>query len=164
MPSSLASGSTAVNALRIEGEDLAGVSNAVDYHRASFGRRRTNRVLPVGRKVVVIGGGNTAIDVAVQSKRLGAEDVTIVYRRGPESMRATGARAGMRADQRRQDQALGAAGARCSGEGVRCGRSSSNTRVLDAAGRLAGTGERFTLASRHGVQGDRPELRACRCR
>ena len=45
--------------------------------------------LPVGRKVVVIGGGNTAIDIAVQSKRLGAEDVTIVYRRGPGQMSAT---------------------------------------------------------------------------
>jgi glutamate synthase (NADPH/NADH) small chain len=45
--------------------------------------------LPVGRSVVVIGGGNTAIDIAVQTKRLGAEDVTIVYRRGPHSMGAT---------------------------------------------------------------------------
>ena len=33
--------------------------------------------------MVVIGGGNTAIDIAVQSRRLGAEDVTLVYRRGP---------------------------------------------------------------------------------
>ncbi len=45
--------------------------------------------LPVGRKVVVIGGGNTAIDIAIQSKRLGAEDVTLVYRRGPDNMSAT---------------------------------------------------------------------------
>jgi len=42
-----------------------------------------------GRKVVVIGGGNTAIDIAIQIKRLGAEDVTLVYRRGPENMTAT---------------------------------------------------------------------------
>jgi len=39
--------------------------------------------------VVVIGGGNTAIDAAIQSKRLGAEDVTLVYRRGPDEMGAT---------------------------------------------------------------------------
>ncbi len=45
--------------------------------------------MPVGRRVVVIGGGMTAIDIAVQSKRLGAEMVTIVYRRGPEQMKAS---------------------------------------------------------------------------
>jgi glutamate synthase (NADPH/NADH) small chain len=44
----------------------------------------------VGRKVVVIGGGMTAVDAAVQSRLLGAEDVTIVYRRGPEGMSASG--------------------------------------------------------------------------
>jgi glutamate synthase (NADPH/NADH) small chain len=38
---------------------------------------------------VVIGGGNTAIDAATQVRRLGAEDVTIVYRRGPKQMTAT---------------------------------------------------------------------------
>ena len=45
--------------------------------------------LPVGRRVVVIGGGMTAIDTAAQSKRLGAEDVTIVYRRGQAEMKAS---------------------------------------------------------------------------
>ena len=45
--------------------------------------------LPVGRRIVVIGGGMTAIDIATQTKRLGAEDVTIVYRRGPEQMNAS---------------------------------------------------------------------------
>jgi glutamate synthase (NADPH/NADH) small chain len=45
--------------------------------------------LPVGRRIVVIGGGMTAIDIASQSKRLGAEDVTIVYRRGPQQMNAS---------------------------------------------------------------------------
>ncbi|UDL95185.1 NAD(P)-dependent oxidoreductase [Lichenihabitans sp. PAMC28606] len=43
----------------------------------------------VGRRVVVIGGGMTAVDAAVQSKKLGAEEVTIVYRRGPEHMKAS---------------------------------------------------------------------------
>ena len=46
--------------------------------------------LPVGRRVVVIGGGMTAIDAGVQSKKLGAEEVTIVYRRGRERMGASG--------------------------------------------------------------------------
>ena len=45
--------------------------------------------MPVGRHVVVIGGGNTAIDAAVQAKRLGAEQVSLVYRRGREDMPAT---------------------------------------------------------------------------
>jgi dihydropyrimidine dehydrogenase (NAD+) subunit PreT len=45
--------------------------------------------LPVGRRVVVVGGGNTAIDISVQIKLLGADEVTMVYRRGPETMTAT---------------------------------------------------------------------------
>ena len=45
--------------------------------------------VPVGRRVFVIGGGNTAVDAAVQAKRLGAEEVTLVYRRGAEHMSAT---------------------------------------------------------------------------
>ena len=46
--------------------------------------------LPVGRDVVVIGGGMTAVDAAVQSRLLGAENVTIVYRRGQDRMSASG--------------------------------------------------------------------------
>lgn len=46
--------------------------------------------LPVGRRVVVIGGGMTAIDAGVQSKKLGAEEVTIAYRRGRDRMAASG--------------------------------------------------------------------------
>ena len=45
--------------------------------------------VPVGRRVVVIGGGMTAIDAAVQSRRLGAEEVTIAYRRGAAQMKAS---------------------------------------------------------------------------
>jgi len=45
--------------------------------------------LPIGRRVLVIGGGMTAVDAAVQSRRLGAEEVTIVYRRGQEQMPAS---------------------------------------------------------------------------
>ena len=43
----------------------------------------------VGKRIVVIGGGMTAIDIAVQSRLLGAEEVTIVYRRGPQQMKAS---------------------------------------------------------------------------
>ena len=46
--------------------------------------------MEVGRNVVVSGGGMTAIDIATQVKLLGAENVTIAYRRGQESMNASG--------------------------------------------------------------------------
>ena len=77
-----------VNVLGIEGEELPGVENAVEY--ISDLRQATNKGdLPVGRRVVVIGGGMTAIDVAVQSRRLGAEQVDLVYRRGIDQMGAS---------------------------------------------------------------------------
>ena len=76
------------NNLGIAGEDLAGVVNAIEYI-SELRQAEDKSHLPVGRDVVVIGGGMTAIDVAVQSKRLGAEQVHIVYRRGPEQMSAS---------------------------------------------------------------------------
>ena len=45
--------------------------------------------MPIGRNIIVIGGGMTAIDAAVQSRLLGAETVTIVYRRGLDAMGAS---------------------------------------------------------------------------
>ena len=77
-----------VNALRAEGEEKDGVRNAVDFI-AELRQAGDLRALPVGRDVVVIGGGMTAVDAAVQSKLLGAENVTIVYRRGQEKMSAS---------------------------------------------------------------------------
>ncbi len=77
-----------VNALGMDNEDLAGIENAIDYI-ADIRQADDKSSLPVGRRVVVVGGGMTAIDVAVQSKRLGAEHVDIVYRRGPEQMGAS---------------------------------------------------------------------------
>jgi len=77
-----------VNSLRAEGENLDGVLPAVDF--ISELRQASDLAkLPVGRNVVVIGGGMTAIDAAVQSKLLGAETVTLVYRRGPGDMPAS---------------------------------------------------------------------------
>jgi len=77
-----------VNALDIGGCDKLGVSDAVAFIEIL---RQTSDLstIPVGRNVVVIGGGMTAIDAAVQSKLLGAEQVTIVYRRGREAMSAS---------------------------------------------------------------------------
>lgn len=81
-------GLAGVNALRAVGEDLAGVRDAVDFI-AELRQTADLSTLPVGRDVVVIGGGMTAVDAAVQSKLLGAENVTIVYRRGREKMSAS---------------------------------------------------------------------------
>jgi dihydropyrimidine dehydrogenase (NAD+) subunit PreT len=77
-----------VNGLALDGEKLQGVLNAVDYIE-TLRQSRDKSTLPVGRRVVVIGGGMTAIDIAVQSKALGADEVTMVYRRGPEHMNAS---------------------------------------------------------------------------
>jgi len=81
-------GLTGVNALALDGEQLPGVDNAVDF---IAGLRQAGDLskIAIGRRVVVIGGGNTAIDAAIQSKKLGAESVSLVYRRGVESMGAT---------------------------------------------------------------------------
>ncbi len=76
------------NELGIDGENKAGVLDAIDYI-ADLRQAADKSTLPVGRDVVVIGGGMTAIDIAVQSKRLGADQVHMVYRRGPEQMSAS---------------------------------------------------------------------------
>ena len=75
-----------VNAMRTEGENLA--TDAVKFI-AELRQADDLTTLPVGRNVVVIGGGMTAVDAAVQSKLLGAENVTIAYRRDRESMPAS---------------------------------------------------------------------------
>ena len=79
-----------VNALRVEGEEdgVEGLENAVDFI-AALRQAGDLSTISVGRRVVVIGGGMTAIDTAVQSKLLGAEEVTICYRRGQEHMNAS---------------------------------------------------------------------------
>jgi dihydropyrimidine dehydrogenase (NAD+) subunit PreT len=84
----LGMGLAGVNALRAEGEESPGVDNAVDFI-ATLRQAEDLSALEVGRRVVVIGGGMTAIDAAVQSKLLGAEEVTICYRRGKEHMNAS---------------------------------------------------------------------------
>ena len=78
----------AVNALRAEGEGVENVRDAVDFI-AELRQSRDLSALPVGRDVVVIGGGMTAVDAAVQSKLLGAETVTMVYRRDQDQMGAS---------------------------------------------------------------------------
>ncbi|GLR80846.1 NAD(P)-dependent oxidoreductase (plasmid) [Azospirillum oryzae] len=125
------------NRLGIPGEERAGVEDATAFIE------RVRQAPPgqppaVGRSVVVIGGGNTAIDAAIQAKRLGAEDVTLVYRRGRAQMGATA-----------WEQEL----AQTEGVVIKTFAAPSvigetditfeRTRLTD--GKLSGTGETFTL-------------------
>ncbi|WP_282027960.1 NAD(P)-dependent oxidoreductase [Paracoccus marcusii] len=77
-----------VNALRADGEDRTHVLDAVSFIR-DLRQASDLGTLPVGRDVVVIGGGMTAVDAAVQARLLGAENVSIVYRRGQDRMGAS---------------------------------------------------------------------------
>ncbi|MBF3059012.1 FAD-dependent oxidoreductase, partial [Pseudomonas aeruginosa] len=82
-------GLAASKRLGLEDEDAPGLLAATDYIREL---RQSDDLLdlPVADRCIVIGAGNTAIDMAVQMSRLGARDVNLVYRRGFEEMGATG--------------------------------------------------------------------------
>ncbi len=81
-------GLAGVNALGLDGEQRAGVRNAVDFI-AELRQAGDLASVAIGRRVVVVGGGNTAVDAAVQSRKLGAESVTMLYRRDVDTMSAT---------------------------------------------------------------------------
>lgn len=84
----LGMGLASTHQLGIAGEHLAGVQDAVAFI-ATLRQTEDLTTLPIGRRVVVIGGGMTAVDAAVQAKLLGAETVHLVYRRGPEALSAS---------------------------------------------------------------------------
>ena len=77
-----------VIALGLASETAPGIGNAVEFI-AGLRQASDFAAVPVGRRVVVIGGGMTAVDAAVQSRKLGAEEVTIVYRRDQPRMPAS---------------------------------------------------------------------------
>ena len=141
----LAIGLAGVNALGIDGEALCGVRNAVDFI-AELRQCADLSTLPVGRRVIVIGGGNTAIDAAVQSRLLGAEHVTLVYRRGPEAMSATWAEQEFAQNEGVTVIAWAQPRRIVGRDGMVAGVELEYTR-LDDDGRLVGSGERFTLAA-----------------
>ncbi|MDF1813563.1 MAG: NAD(P)-dependent oxidoreductase [Verrucomicrobiales bacterium] len=72
--------------LKIPGEDLPEVSDAIDFIEEIH--TQPLEKVKVGKNVVVIGCGNTAIDAVSQAKRLGAENATILYRRSEKEMSA----------------------------------------------------------------------------
>ena len=84
----LGMGLAGVNSIEIAEADASGIRNAVDFI-ADLRQAGDLSKIPVGRKVLVIGGGMTAVDAAVQSKKLGAQSVTMVYRRGAQEMGAS---------------------------------------------------------------------------
>ncbi len=81
-------GLAGVNSLGADREDIENVVDAVGFI-ADLRQAKDLTTVKIGRNVVVIGGGMTAIDAAVQSKLLGAENVTIVYRRGRDRLSAS---------------------------------------------------------------------------
>jgi glutamate synthase (NADPH/NADH) small chain len=138
----LAMGLGGVNALGLAEEVAEGIHDAVDYI-AGLRQAADLSSLPVGRRVVVVGGGMTAIDIASQTRRLGAEDVTIVYRRGPEKMGAS----------EYERELAQTDGVRIKFNAMPKGVVLADGQVVaaefeytaDRNGRLAGTGETFTL-------------------
>jgi heterodisulfide reductase subunit A len=73
----LATGVSRATSLGIEGEDLEGVLSAVPFLRqVNLGRR-----VQIGKRVAIVGGGITAVDAATTALRMGAEEVSLVYRR-----------------------------------------------------------------------------------
>ncbi len=72
--------------LRIPGEELTGVVDALDFIEKVKNEKWS--AVNVGKRVAVIGAGNTSIDAVTEAKRLGAEQVYIIYRRGIDDMSA----------------------------------------------------------------------------
>ncbi|MGD9900355.1 MAG: NAD(P)-binding protein, partial [Calditrichaceae bacterium] len=80
----MAVGAWGEHQLKIEGHDAEGVISGIKF----LERFHNGENVSTGKQVIIIGGGNTAIDAARSSKRLGAENVTIVYRRSRNEMPA----------------------------------------------------------------------------
>jgi len=139
----VAVGMAGVNALGLTDEACAGVVDAVDYI-ARLRQAKDPSRMAVGRRVVVIGGGMTAIDIAVQSRLLGAEEVTIVYRRGQEQMNASPYEQELAQKNGVKIREWAAPAGLLSKDGELTGVEFVRTR-LDSAGQLELTGTRFML-------------------
>ncbi|MQU65374.1 FAD-dependent oxidoreductase [Pseudomonas sp. FSL R10-1350] len=141
----LAIGLAASRQLGLANEEAPGVLAATDYIREL---RQSDDLtqLPLAERCIVLGAGNTAIDMAVQMARLGAREVNLVYRRGQEDMGATGHEQDIaKANQVRlmtwaqPDEVL------LDDQGQVRGMRFARTRLAD--GRLEKTGETFELAA-----------------
>jgi formate dehydrogenase major subunit len=77
-------GAQKATAMRVPGEDLPGVLSGIGF----LGEVSRNEKMPIGKRVMVVGGGNTAIDASRTALRLGASEVSILYRRTRKEMPA----------------------------------------------------------------------------
>ena len=131
----------AVNDLSIPGHDLKGVEDAITFIEA-LRQAKDKATVKAGKNVVVIGGGNTAIDAAVQAKRLGAQNVTLAYRRGESEMSATA----WEQDLARTNDVtvkLWSQPLRFEGNGMVAAVVFEKTAMID--GKFSGTGETFAV-------------------
>jgi glutamate synthase (NADPH/NADH) small chain len=139
----LAIGLGGSNALGVPGENLPGVRDAIDFIEELRQAPDKSRVR-IGDDVVVIGGGNTAIDAAVQARRLGARRVTLAYRRGGAQMGATAWEQEL-ARSNGVVVELWAAPKAIAGDRHVESATFERTQLRD--GRLVGTGETFTVSA-----------------
>ncbi|MFC3616687.1 NAD(P)-dependent oxidoreductase [Lutimaribacter marinistellae] len=130
-----------VNALSCDGDERDGVADAVSFI-ADLRQTSDLSQVPVGRNVVVIGGGMTAVDAAVQARLLGAENVTLAYRRSRARMGASKFEQDLAASKgvRIIDNVMPVA---IHGNGAAAEIEMEYTAEID--GRLQGTGERLRL-------------------
>ncbi|KAE9631499.1 NAD(P)-dependent oxidoreductase [Parasedimentitalea maritima] len=139
----LSIGLAGVNALRAPGENKDGSRDAVEFI-AELRQATDLSTLAVGRNVVVIGGGMTAVDAAVQSKLLGAENVTIAYRRGQDAMGASRFEQDL-ATSKGVKLMFNVMPVAVHGEGAASEIELEYTRIVD--GKVSGTGETLRLAA-----------------
>lgn len=129
------------NNLGLENEELSGIENAIEFIETLRQCEDLSQMKP-GNEVIVIGGGNTAIDAAVQAKRLGAGQVNLVYRRGEQSMSATD----WEIDLARKNDInihLWAKPVEITGSGTVSSMTFEHTKI--ESGRLIGTGKTFQV-------------------
>jgi len=139
----LGMGLTGVNHLGLEQEEQGGVINALHYIDELRQAENLSK-LAVGNKIVVIGGGSTAIDIAMETKRLGAEWVTLVYRRDQKNMKATY----KEQNYAQKDNVLIKTWSkphRLIGNGKGLTGVEFEKTKLDSKGKLTGTGEFYTI-------------------
>ena len=135
------------NKLGLDRESTGGVIDAIDFIETL--RQTDNKAhLPIGSDIIVIGGGNTAVDAAVQAKKLGARMVTLVYRRGEDAMSATpyevelARKNGVMVELWAKPAAIGGPATNNDEDRV-TSMTFERTKMLN--GKLAGTGETFDI-------------------
>jgi len=131
------------NKLGLDRENNGGVIDAIDFIETL--RQTDNKAdVTIGQNIIVIGGGNTAIDAAVQAKKLNAGNVTLVYRRGESAMSATPYEVEL-ARKNGVMLELWAKPAAIIGDDRVTSVTFERTRMLN--GKLAGTGETFDIVA-----------------